>query len=281
MMITLPACARCGSLPKINMSDSTPLQVSAYSVSCNGDDCRQETAWYVVSWEDREANINADEIAKNNAMHQWVLMNHQDKAMIELKAMSLMEVLDTARSRLCTINEDSTNGEFYRGVIEIATSQPVQEMTYMTAAKRGIKTSNRDQWIKGYNAAINDGMLLSPAQPVSEPSNSPVIPEQPVLVENLKNVMNNWLAMEPKLAFQPEFTDVMMLLDAEPAPAQLVSEPYKLPDNLDFDCEFENGDYDIDEEPWLRGRVDGFNEALQIIKRSLNAKHKPTVQESE
>lgn len=47
-------------------------------------------------------------------------------------------------------------------------SQPVQEMTYMTAAKRGIKTSNRDQWIKGYNAAINDGMLLSPAQPVSE-----------------------------------------------------------------------------------------------------------------
>lgn len=62
---------------------------------------------------------------------------------------------------------------------------------------------------------------------------------------------------------------------------QPVSEPYKLPDNLDFDCEFENGDYDIDEEPWLRGRVDGFNEALQIIKRSLNAKQNSTAQESE
>lgn len=163
------------------------------------------------------------------------------------------------------------------------------------------------------------------AQPVSEPSNSPVIPEQPVLVENLKNVMNNWLAMEPKLAFQPEFTDVMMLLDAESAPAQpvipdndagdliqrlsgraqflrdrgevktpelieaaisalsaqLVRLAYKLPDVLDYDCEFENGDYGIDEEPWLRGRVDGFNEALQIIKRSLNTKQKPTAQESE
>lgn len=110
---------------------------------------------------------------------------------------------------------------------------------------------------------------------------APVLPKQPELVEKLKKVMNSWLAMEPKLAFQPEFTDVMMLLDAEAAPAQPVSEPYKLPDNLDFDCEFENGDYDIDEEPWLRGRVDGFNEALQVIKRSLNTKQKPTAQESE
>lgn len=67
---------------------------------------------------------------------------------------------------------------------------------------------------------------------------------------------------------------------AEMLKAQPVSEPYKLPDNLDFDCEFENGDYDIDEEPWLRGRVDGFNEALQVIKRSLNTKQKPTAQES-
>ncbi|WP_147288290.1 hypothetical protein [Hafnia alvei] len=47
-------------------------------------------------------------------------------------------------------------------------------------------------------------------------------PAQPALVEKLKKVMNSWLAMEPKLAFQPEFTDVMMLLDAEPAPAQPV-----------------------------------------------------------
>lgn len=45
--------------------------------------------------------------------------------MTELKAMSHAEVLDTARSRLCTINEDSTNGKFYRGVIAIATAQPV------------------------------------------------------------------------------------------------------------------------------------------------------------
>ena len=50
----------------------------------------------------------------------------------------------------------------------------------------------------------------------------PVLPKQPELVENLKKVMNSWLAMEPKLAYQPEFTDVMMLLDAEPAPAQPV-----------------------------------------------------------
>lgn len=63
--------------------------------------------------------------------------------------------------------------------------------------------------------------------------------------------------------------------------AQLVRLAYKLPDVLDYDCEFEEGDYDIDEEPWLRGRVDGFNEALQIIKRSLNTKQKPTAQESE
>ena len=51
---------------------------------------------------------------------------------------------------------------------------------------------------------------------------APVLPKQPELVEKLKKVMNSWLAMEPKLAFQPEFTDVMMLLDAEPAPAQPV-----------------------------------------------------------
>lgn len=47
------------------------------------------------------------------------------------------------------------------------------------------------------------------------------VPAQPALVENLKKVMNSWLAMEPKLASQPEFTDVMMLLDAEPADAQI------------------------------------------------------------
>lgn len=55
-------------------------------------------------------------------------------------------------------------------------------------------------------------------------------PVQPELVVKLKKVMNSWLAMERKLAFQPEFADVMMLLDAEPSLAQPVSEPYKLPE---------------------------------------------------
>lgn len=60
---------------------------------------------------------------------------------------------------------------------------------------------------------------------------APVLPKQPELVESLKNVMNSWLAMEPKLAFQPEFTDVMILLDAEPSPAQPVIQEHS-GDNL-------------------------------------------------
>lgn len=62
---------------------------------------------------------------------------------------------------------------------------------------------------------------------------APVLPKQPELVENLKKVMNSWLAMEPKLAFQPEFTDVMMLLDGEPAPAQPVipEQPQRISDD--------------------------------------------------
>ncbi|OAT41403.1 hypothetical protein M988_2028 [Hafnia paralvei ATCC 29927] len=71
----------------------------------------------------------------------------------------------------------------------------------------------------------------------------PVLPKQPELVESLKKVMNNWLAMEPKLAFQPEFTDVMMLLDAEPAPAQPVSDPYKLKDAV---ADIRNSGVEID-----------------------------------
>lgn len=49
--------------------------------------------------------------------------------------------------------------------------------------------------------------------------------------------------------------------------AELESHTVKLPDALDFDCEMENGDYDIDEEPYLRGKVDGFNHALTKIRR--------------
>ncbi len=41
----------------------------------------------------------------------------------------------------------------------------------------------------------------------------------------------------------------------------------KLPVSLDFDCEMENGDYEIDEEPYLRGKVDGFNYALTKVRR--------------
>ena len=41
----------------------------------------------------------------------------------------------------------------------------------------------------------------------------------------------------------------------------------KLPVSLDFDCEMENGDYDIDEEPYLRVKVDGFNYALTKVRR--------------
>jgi len=59
---------------------------------------------------------------------------------------------------------------------------------------------------------------------------------------------------------------------------QRINRLYKLPDDLDFDCEFENGDYGSDEEPWLRGRVAGFNEALKVIKRSHNAEQKSTAQ---
>lgn len=71
---------------------------------------------------------------------------------------------------------------------------------------------------------------------------APVLPKQPELVENLKKVMNSWLAMEPKLAYQPEFTDVMMLLDAEAAPAQPVipeqakPEFYTKPDRFLPEC---------------------------------------------
>lgn len=45
----------------------------------------------------------------------------------------------------------------------------------------------------------------------------------------------------------------------------------KLPVSLDFDCEMENGDYDIDEEPYLRGKVDGFNYALTKVRRLNSA----------
>lgn len=45
----------------------------------------------------------------------------------------------------------------------------------------------------------------------------------------------------------------------------------KLPCSLDFDCEMENGDHDIDEEPYLRGKVDGFNYSLTKVRRLNSA----------
>lgn len=69
----------------------------------------------------------------------------------------------------------------------------------------------------------------------------------------------NWFQMAQKLG---EDLDA-----AEKRIAELESRTVKLPDSLDFDCEMENGDYDIDEEPYLRGKVDGFNYALTKVRR--------------
>lgn len=100
-------------------------------------------------------------------------------------------------------------------------SQPVQEMTYMMATERGIKTSNREQWIKGYNAAINDGMLLSPAQPVNEPSNSPVIPDgwKLVPIEPTAEMAQAARDCHEGESFLP-YSIYRAMLAAAPAPAQ-------------------------------------------------------------
>lgn len=89
----------------------------------------------------------------------------------------------------------------------------IEGSEYITAAQLAGKEPRKKTVKELYKGALVAGSKLYAA---------PVLPKQPELVENLKKVMNSWLAMEPKLAFQPEFTDVMMLLDAEPAPAQPV-----------------------------------------------------------
>ena len=83
----------------------------------------------------------------------------------------------------------------------------IENSEYMTAEQLAGEEPHKKAVKELYEGALVVGSKLYVA---------PAIPEQPELVENLKKVMNNWLAMEPKLAFQPEFTDVMMLLDAEP-----------------------------------------------------------------
>lgn len=132
--------------------------------------------------------------------------------------------------------------------------------------------------VQSYDAREDLERLLAVAQQ-NEPQN---IPAQPVITERHQMVPDERPADSSNgNDAEAWFDEGWNACRAEMLKAQPVSEPYKFPDNLDFDCEFENGDYDIDEEPWLRGRVDGFNEALQIIKRSLNAKQNSTAQESE
>lgn len=87
----------------------------------------------------------------------------------------------------------------------------IENSEYMTAEQLAGEEPHKKAVKELYEGALVVGSKLYAA---------PVLPKQPELVENLKKVMNNWLAMEPKLAFQPEFTDVMMLIDAEPAPSQ-------------------------------------------------------------
>ena len=112
------------------------------------------------------------------------------------------------------------------GMCDITDSQVesalIRLLAYEQAAKNPIgsfhisdgKVEATTDYCRDGEWPVQDGEVLVYA--------APVLPKQSELVENLKKVMNNWLAMEPKLAFQPEFTDVMMLLDAEAAPAQPV-----------------------------------------------------------
>lgn len=58
----------------------------------------------------------------------------------------------------------------------------------------------------------------------------------------------------------------IMLCRSQPKPVAV------LPEELDFDCELEKGEgYDIDEEPHLRGRVDGFNEAIKLCRELMRS----------
>lgn len=88
---------------------------------------------------------------------------------------------DGSRGKFSAVQSYDAREDLER-LLAPTTQHVMQEMTYMAALKRGIKTSNRNQWVKGYNAAINDGMLLSPAQLVSEPYKLPagwkLVPEE-------------------------------------------------------------------------------------------------------
>ncbi len=77
------------------------------------------------------------------------------------------------------------------------------------------------------------------------------------LVVTIQTVVDNYSALHTKW-----LEDRQRIADLESRTVTV-----KLPVSLDFDCEMENGDYDIDEEPYLRGKVDGFNYALTKVRR--------------
>lgn len=68
---------------------------------------------------------------------------------------------------------------------------------------------------------------------------------------------------------------VLELLDeleaAEKRIAELEARAVVIPDDLDFDCEYENGGCRNHEESWLRGRVDGFSDGVRITARAIRA----------
>lgn len=53
--------------------------------------------------------------------------------------------------------------------------------------------------------------------------------------------------------------------------AEMEARSVVIPDDLDFDCEFESGEYGSADEPWLRGRVDGFNTGMKEITKAIRA----------
>jgi len=73
----------------------------------------------------------------------------------------------------------------------------------------------------------------------------------------------NWFQMAEKLGAG--------LDAAERRIAELEARTVVIPDDLDFDCEFENGDYGIEDELWLRGRIDGFNTGMKKITKAIRA----------
>ena len=68
---------------------------------------------------------------------------------------------------------------------------------------------------------------------------------------------------------------VLALLDeleaAEKRIAELEARNLTIPDEIDFDHENEYGEHGGNGESWMRGRVQGFNEAIRKVKRNAIA----------